>query len=60
VTQSRPQPQPQAPVQADFSAFNSDPFSEFQNADFGNEESFRDLISAQFGDSFDLKRLPEN
>ena len=26
---------------------------------FGNEESFRDLIAAQFGDSFDLKRLPE-
>jgi len=62
--QSRPvQPQttrPAAPL-ADFgsSPFDSDPFSEFQNDDFGNEESFRDLIAAQFGDSFDLKRLPE-
>ena len=27
---------------------------------FGDEGSFRDLIAAQFGDSFDLKRLPEN
>ena len=33
VTQSRPQTQPRPAVQADFSAFNSDPFSEFQNAE---------------------------
>ena len=25
---------------------------------FGSEQSFQDLIAAQFGDSFDLKRLP--
>merc|ERR1712130_890852 len=59
----QPEPQPSRPVAplADFgsSPFDSDPFSEFQNSDFGNEESFRDLIAAQFGDSFDLKRLPE-
>merc|ERR1712227_531308 len=55
--QTLPNPRPAAP--ADFgSAFSSDPFSEFQNSDFGSEQSFQDLIAAQFGDSFDLKRLP--
>jgi len=55
--QTLPDPRPAAP--SDFgSAFSSDPFSEFQNSDFGSEQSFQDLIAAQFGDSFDLKRLP--
>jgi len=38
-------------------AFDSDPFQEFQSADFGNDQSFQDLIAEQFGESFDFKKI---
>jgi hypothetical protein len=52
-------PQPVAPASFG-SSFETDPFSEFQSADFGSDASFRELISAQFGESFDLQRLPNS
>jgi len=54
-----PNPQPVAPSSFG-SSFDNDPFSEFQSADFGSDASFRELISAQFGESFDLQRLPNS
>lgn len=54
-----PNPQPAAPSSFG-SSFETDPFSEFQSADFGSDASFRELISAQFGESFDLQRLPNS
>merc|ERR1712173_320099 len=56
---SLPNPQPAAPSSFG-SSFDNDPFSEFQSADFGSDASFRELISAQFGESFDLQRLPSS
>jgi len=51
-----PDPRPAAP--SDFgSAFDTDPFQEFQSSNFGNDQSFQDLISEQFGDSFEFKKL---
>jgi len=47
----------------DFSPFDSgsDPFDEFQAGSFGpGQDSFRDLISNQFGSSFDSQRLPSH
>jgi len=54
-----PNPRPAAPSSFG-SSFDTDPFSEFQSADFGSDASFRELISAQFGESFDLQRLPSS
>jgi len=54
-----PNPQPVAPSSFG-NSFSGDPFSEFQSADFGSDASFRELISAQFGESFDLQRLPNS
>jgi len=54
-------PNPGRPAPSSFgSSFDDDPFSEFQSADFGSDASFRELISAQFGESFDLQRLPNS
>jgi len=54
-----PNPRPAEPASFG-SSFETDPFSEFQSADFGSDASFRELISAQFGESFDLQRLPSS
>jgi len=54
-----PDPRPAAPAEFG-SAFDNDPFSEFQSADFGSDASFRELINQQFGESFDLQRLPNS
>jgi len=54
-----PNPQPAAPSSFG-SSFDNDPFSEFQSADFGSDASFRELIQQQFGESFDLQRLPSS
>jgi len=54
-----PQLRPATP--SDFGgAFENDPFSEFQSSDFGSDASFRELINQQFGESFDLQRLPNS
>jgi len=51
-------PNPRPVAQSDFGgAFDTDPFQEFQTADFGNDQSFQDLIAEQFGESFDFKKI---